>query len=90
MQANELLAYLIKANAWRKAVNKPEYDLNDIDDRHRLADMLESALDPKNLAGDGELRGRELQEKTRRLSLAQKQLEWLERHEALHTLYKKA
>jgi len=89
-QTIELIDYLNRANAWRRIMNKPEYDINNIDDRHKLADKLEADLSPENLTCDGELRGKILQEKTRHLSLAQKQLEFLERHEALHALYKKA
>ena len=83
-----LIDYLDRANAFRVLLKHAPYDLNNSQDRDRLADLLEADLSPENLTCDGELDRAEVNSRYQYLSLAQKQLEALERHEALHDQYK--
>ena len=80
--------YLDRANAFRVLLKHKPYDLNNPQDRDRLADKLEADLSPENLTCDGELDRAEVNSRYQYLSLAQKQLEALERHQALHDQYK--
>ena len=45
-----------------------------VEDRAKLLDALDSALSPENLCCDGELRGRALQQKSRMLNGALREL----------------
>jgi hypothetical protein len=85
-----LTEYLDKVNQFRALLKHKPYDLNNPQDRDRLADKLEADLSPENLTCDGELARSEVDRRYRYLTRVQKQLEALERHEALHALYKKS
>ena len=86
----ELTEYLDRANQLNRFFKQADLDLNNPQHRRQLADRLESDLSPENLTCDGELARSEVDRRYRYLTRVQKQLEALERHEALHALYKKA
>ncbi|HSX23300.1 MAG TPA: hypothetical protein VLE97_11055 [Gaiellaceae bacterium] len=75
-----LAAFVAQQNLRASVFGGKQLDAKNLsaDDRAKLADALDSALSPENLCCDGELRGRALQQKSRMLNGALRELQALE------------
>ena len=76
-----LTAFVSQQNLYASVFGGKQLDVTRLsaDDRVRLRDALDSALSPENLCCDGELRGRALQQKSRMLNGAMRELQALEK-----------
>jgi hypothetical protein len=77
----KLTAFVAQQNFHATVFGGKQLDVNRLTstDRAQLRDALDSALSPENLCCDGELRGRALQQKSRMLSGAMRELLALEK-----------
>lgn len=73
-----LTAFVAQQNFHASLFGGKPLDVNRPADRAQLLSTLESALSPENLCCDGELRGRALQQKSRMLNGALRELQALE------------
>ena len=75
-----LTAFVAQQNLYAKVFGGKQLDVKHLTsaDRASLNDALESALSPENLCCDGELSGRALQQKSRMLNGALRELRALE------------
>ena len=75
-----LTAFVAQQNLYASVFGGKPLDVKclSVDDRARLREALDSALAPENLCCDGELRGRALQQKSRMLNGALRELRALE------------
>jgi len=75
-----LTAFVAQHNLYAALFGRRPLDVRRLTpaDRTQLRDALESALSPENLCCDGELRGRALQQKSRMLNGAMRELQALE------------
>jgi hypothetical protein len=75
-----LTAFVAQQNFHAALFGGRQLDVNHLTpaDRAQLHDELESALSPENLCCDGELHGRALQQKSRMLNGAHRELRALE------------
>ena len=71
-----LTAFVAQRNFHVSLFGGKQLDVNQLTpaDREQLRDALESALSPENLCCDGELRGKALQQKSRMLNGALREL----------------
>lgn len=74
MNISNLEAYVDQKNAWGKIFGDKPLSLLNKADRQKIADSLDSDLSPENLTCDGELRGREVQQKYRYLTRCAQEL----------------
>jgi len=76
-----LTAFVAQQNFHASLFGGKQLDVNRLTpaDRAQLRDALEAALSPENLCCDGELRGRALQQKSRMLNGARRELQSLEK-----------
>jgi hypothetical protein len=63
MNISTLEQYVEQKNKWRAIFNQKPLSLLNARDRQDIANSLDSELSPENLTCDGEVRGRQLQQK---------------------------
>ena len=73
-----LTEFVDHKNAFASWFKQPQLDINNAQDRQRIASMLDGALSPENLSMDGELSRTEVQRRYRELSGAAKELRALD------------
>ena len=76
MQA--LNEYVAQKNAWGKLFGSKPLDLNNAQDRKKIAQSIDADLSPENLSCDGELPPSQVQAKYKRLSQCAQQLKKLD------------
>ena len=76
MQA--LNEYVAQKNAWGKLFGSKPLDLNNAQDRKKIAQSIDADLSPENLSCDGELPPSQVQAKYKRLSQCAEQLKKLD------------
>ena len=76
MQA--LNEYVAQKNAWGKLFRSKPLDLNNAQDRKKIAQSIDADLSPENLSCDGELPPSQVQAKYKRLSQCAQQLKKLD------------
>ena len=76
-----LKSYIERHNQWNAIFNGKTFDLKKLtyNDIHDIYNMLEGDLSPENLCCDGELRGKALADKAKRLQGAWKELQALDK-----------
>ena len=76
-----LTAFVAQQNLYASVFGGKQLDAKCLsaDDRAKLREALDSALSPENLCCDCELRGRTLQQKSRMLNGAMRELQALEK-----------
>ena len=79
-----LNAYIDQQNAWGKVWGNTPLSLATAADRKRIAQKIDSALSPENLACDGELPRAEVNRRYRELTAAAKDLVKLDPTVAQH------
>ncbi len=62
-----LKAYVEARNKWAKIFGNTQYDLKNVADRQRLAEIIDSELSPENLTCDGELSATQVRSRYRSL-----------------------
>lgn len=70
--------YVDQKNAWGKLFGSKPLDLNDAQDRKRIAASIDSELSPEHLTCDGELSRSQVQAKYKRLITVARQLKQLD------------
>ena len=70
----ELNAYVEQKNSWGKIFGDKPLDLNNAQDRQKIANSIDADLSPENLTCDGELSRSQVQAKYTRLTRAAEQL----------------
>ena len=70
--------YVAQKNSWGKLFGSKPLDLNDAQDRKRIAQSIDSELSPENLTCDGELSRAQVQQKYTRLTRVAKELQRLD------------
>ena len=76
MQA--LNEYVAQKNAWGKLFGSKPLDLNNAQDRKKIAQSIDADLSPENLSCDGELLPSQVKAKYQRLSQCAQQLKKLD------------
>jgi len=66
--------YVEQKNQWRAIFKEPALSLLNKQDRHAIANSIDSELSPENLTCDGELRGSQVQQKFRYLTRCAEEL----------------
>ena len=74
MNIRTLEAYVAQKNQWTRIFKGRELSLLNANDRHRIADMIDSDMSPENLTCDGELPRDVVRDKVRRLSRCAEEL----------------
>ena len=62
-----LKAYVEARNKWAQIFGNKQYDLKNVSDRQRLAEIIDSELSPENLTCDGELSASQVRARYRSL-----------------------
>jgi hypothetical protein len=78
MKASYLTKFVDHKNAFASLFKQPQLDINNAQDRQRIASMLDSALSPENLTMDGELSRAQINTRYREFSGAAKELKALD------------
>ena len=73
-----LKAYVDQKNRWDTIFGRPALDLNNPQDRQRIAENIDSDLSPENLTCDGELSRTAVQQRYRQLTAAARELKQLD------------
>ena len=73
-----LKAYVDQKNRWDTIFGRPALDLNNPQDRQRIAENIDSDLSPENLTCDGELSRTAVQQRYRQLTAAARELQQLD------------
>lgn len=75
MKISALTAYVDHKNAFAKILGARQLDLQNAQDRQRIASDIDSHLSPENLSCDGELSRAEVNRRYRELTTVAKQLQ---------------
>jgi hypothetical protein len=73
-----LKAYVDQKNRWDTIFGRPALDLNNPQDRQRIAENIDSDLSPENLTCDGELSRTAVQQRYKQLTAAARELKELD------------
>ena len=70
--------FIEQKNHWNSFFKGEQYEIQTAKGRQRVADMIDSALSPENLTGDGELPRSQVQARYKELTTAARQLKQLD------------
>jgi len=73
-----LQQYVDQTNRWGSIFGAPALDLNNPQDRQKIANKIDSDLSPENLTCDGELRGAQVRARAKLLNAAARELKALD------------
>jgi hypothetical protein len=73
-----LKAYVDQKNRWDTIFGTPALDLNNPQDRQRIAENIDSDLSPENLSCDGELPISQVRARYKQLTAAARELQQLD------------